>query len=92
MNRFTATTAGVALALAGTATLPTPALAEPGGSSEVARMCNSGLADALGMSVGTCIQLLRDGDAVGICKFLKDADLLDLSGYRNQGQCIRALS
>ena len=71
---------------------PTTVAAAPGGKSAAAQACNSGLADAIGVSVGTCIALLADGDAHAVCKALKDLDLLDLVGARNQGQCIKALS
>ena len=93
MKNCTALTASLALALAMTsATLPAAAHAAPGGSSAVAKACNGGLAEQLNISVGTCIQYFRDLDAVGICKLLKDADALDFFNYRNQGQCIKALS
>jgi hypothetical protein len=71
---------------------PTTLHANPGGSNAAAKACNSGLADAIGVSVGTCVKLFKDGDAVSVCKALKDLGLLDLVGARNQGQCIKALS
>lgn len=83
--------AAAALALSGMAMAPTAATADPGGKSAAAQACNSGLAEAWGVTVGTCIAILADGDAHAVCKLLKDLDLLDLIGVRNQGQCIKAL-
>ena len=91
MKRLLAYAAPVAMALAGMAAVPTAAVAAPGGKSAAAQACNSGLADAIGVNVGTCIALFADGDAQAVCKALKDLDLLDIVGARNQGQCMRIL-
>lgn len=91
MKKMIAFAAPVALALSGMAVAPATALAAPGGKSAAARACNSGLAEAIGVNVGTCIALFADGDAHAVCKALKDLDLLDVVGARNQGQCIRIL-
>lgn len=92
MKHLMTTAAVLALSLSGTVAIPSAAFAQPAGSSDIATTCNGGLAEALGISVGTCVQLLRDGDAVASCKFLKDAGLLDLAGFKNQGECIKTLT
>ena len=92
MKKTIAVMASLVLASSSLAFAPTAATAAPGGKSAAAQACNDGLAEAIGVNVGTCIALLADGDAQSVCKALKDLDLLDLLGYRNQGQCIKALS
>ncbi|BDW81995.1 hypothetical protein MACH24_14330 [Erythrobacter sp. Dej080120_24] len=91
MKKLLAYAAPLALAVSGMAVVPTAAQAAPGGNSAVAQACNSGLAEQLGVSVGTCVNIFKDVDAHSICKVLKDLDLLDLVGARNQGQCIKNL-
>jgi hypothetical protein len=91
MKKLMAYAAPLALAVSGMAVAPTAAQAAPGGNSAVAQACNSGLAEQLGVSVGTCVNIFKDVDAQSICKVLKDLDLLDLVGARNQGQCIKNL-
>lgn len=91
MKKSIGYTAAIALGLSGMAMAPTGAVAAPGGNSAAARACNSGLAEAIGVNVGTCVALFADGDAHAVCKALKDLDLLDLIGARNQGQCMRIL-
>lgn len=91
MKKLLAYAAPLALAVSGMAVVPTAVQAAPGGSSAAAQACNSGLAERIGISVGTCVNLFRDSDAQSICKLLKDLDLLDVVGARNQGQCIQIL-
>lgn len=90
MKKLFAYAAPLAMAMSFSAA-PTALYANPGGSNAVAHACNAGLADNLGVSVGTCVKLFKDSDAVGICKALKDLGLLNLVGARNQGQCVKAL-
>lgn len=90
MKKSIAFAASLAMAMS-YAAVPTMASANKGGSNDVAAACNGGLADALGISQGTCVVALKDGDAIGLCKLLKDRDLLEAFGFRNQGQCLKAL-
>ena len=75
MTKTIATAAALAMAL-GYAAVPTMVSANKGGSNDAAALCNGGLADALGVSQGSCVKLVKDGDAVSVCKALKDLDLL----------------
>lgn len=93
MKRMIAFAAPLAMALSMSAVAtPLAAQSASNSSASIAKACNSGLADAFNISVGTCINYFRDMDAVGLCKLLKDAGALDFLNYRNQGQCIKALS
>lgn len=91
MKKFLAYAAPLAMALSVNVAMPTAAVAAAGGASATAELCRE-IAEAEGVSVGSCVVYLQRLDAVGFCKLLKDVNALESFGYANQGQCIKANS
>lgn len=88
MKKILAYAAPLAMAMSVNVALPAAASAAGGGASNTAEMCRL-IAELEGMSVGTCVVYFEKLDAVGLCKLLKDWEMLEYYGYANQGQCIK---
>jgi hypothetical protein len=91
MKKIIAYSAALGLAMSASLALPTAASAEKGGQSEAAAACQLVAAET-DLSVGTCMNLSSEnGNPAPICMLLKDLGLLEVLGFKNQGQCMQAL-
>nr|WP_137676155.1 hypothetical protein [Parerythrobacter lutipelagi] len=91
MKKIIATAA--AIGMAATIGLSTPAAAQ--GQSDynkaVAEFCKAGSAATGAYSPGECVRFYHTEGEVQFCNYLKTFDLLEVLGFPNVGQCIKAL-
>jgi len=92
MKKVIAGATSLALALSINLALPTAAAAN-NGAKDTVDFCKAFIdGTTLDLERGGCISFYRTDDPVSICKAWKDYGVLELLGFNNQGDCIKALS
>lgn len=82
-----------ASAAMGLSMMASPAMAQDtkGPANEIAEFCGFFGNDSNGPGLptkGSCTSFFRANDPAATCKELKDFDLLELFGFKSQGECV----
>ncbi len=89
MKKILTYAAPLAMALSFSTALPTAASAE---ANPIPGFCKQAVDNGGFDSVGGCMSLINTKGAVQACKFLDDFIGLEVLGFKNHGQCVKALN